>query len=112
MAPSIPAEAIKEILFGGAFGFCSGLVVKKLSLPALAGVASVAFFMFRAAIFDARMSAPWSPLKIDDASFTADLKRKARREGLSENKRVDAFFKENFFVFAGFGGGLLTSNVV
>ena len=44
-------EALKEILFGGAFGLCSGIVLKKLSLPFLAGASSALFFLFRAAIF-------------------------------------------------------------
>ena len=104
---SIPAEAIKELLFGSAFGLASGIAVKKLSLPFLASVSSIAFVMFRAAIFDARILTPWSPLRIDDASFTADLKRKARREALSENKRLDMFIRENFYVFFGFSGALI-----
>ena len=86
-------ETVKELIFGGAFGLASGIAVKKLSLPALAGIASVAFVLFRAAIFDARILVPWSPLKIDDASFAQDLKRKARREALSEDKRLDIFFR-------------------
>ena len=44
-------EALKEILFGGAFGLCSGIALKKLSLPFLAGASSALFFLFRAAIF-------------------------------------------------------------
>ena len=106
------AETIKEILFGGAFGLCSGIVVKKLSLPVLAGMASVAFVVFRAAIFDARILVPWSPLKIDDASFASDLKRKARREALSESKRMDMFCRENFFVFSGFGGAVFVGQLL
>ena len=65
---SIPAEAVKELIFGGAFGLCSGIAVKKLSLPFLASVTSIAFVMFRAAIFDARLHAPWSPLQIGQVS--------------------------------------------
>lgn len=109
---SVPAEAVKELLFGSAFGLCSGLLVKKLSLPLLAGLSSVAFVMFRAAIFDARILAPWSPLKIDDASFPQDLKRKARREALSENKRMDMFLRENFYVLTGFGGAMAVGNLM
>ena len=37
MSHSIPSEAFKELLFGGAFGLCSGFAVKKLSLPFIAG---------------------------------------------------------------------------
>ena len=106
------AETVKELLFGGAFGLCSGIAVKKLSMPALAGIASVAFLLFRAAIFDARVLAPWSPLKIDDASFANDLKRKARREALSEDKRLDMFFRENFYVLNGFGLAMIGGNLV
>merc|ERR1712029_193468 len=84
----------------------------KLSLPFIAGLASVAFVVFRAAIFDAQILAPWSPLKIDDASFTSDLKRKDRREALGENKRLDMFLRENFYVLNGFGGAMLISNLV
>ena len=112
MSHSIPSEAFKELVFGGAFGLCSGLAVKKLSLPFIAGLASVAFVVFRASVFDGRLLASWSPLKIDDASFTADLKRKARREALSDNKRLDMFLRENFYVLNGFGGALLIGNVL
>ncbi len=104
---SAVGEIVKEVVFGGAFGLCTGVLVKKLSLPVIAGAASVAFVVFRAAIFDGRVLAPWSPLKIDDASFTADLKRKARREALSEHKRFDMFMRENFYVFTGFGGAMV-----
>ena len=38
-------------------------------------VAGTAFIVFRAAIFDSSLLAQWSPLKIDDASFTANLVR-------------------------------------
>ena len=72
----------------------------------------MAFVAFRAAVFDGRLLASWSPLKIDDASFTADLKRKARREALSDNKRLDMFLRENFYVLNGFGGALLIGNVL
>ena len=36
-------------------------------------VAGVVFVVFRAAIFDASLLVKWSPLKIDDPSFTAHL---------------------------------------
>ena len=50
--------------------------------------------------------------QIDDASFTANLKRIARREALSENKRFDLFIRENFYVLNGFGGALLIGNLL
>lgn len=109
---SIPQEAVKEVLFGGLCGLVTGYAVKKLSIPALAGVASISFIYLRAAIFDARVLAPWSPLKIDDASFASDLKRKARREALSNDKRLEMFFKENFYIFASYSGGLMISNAL
>jgi len=106
-------EALKEILFGGAFGLCSGIVLKKLSLPFLAGASSALFFLFRAAIFEGRIQAPWSPLKIDDSSFASHLKRKARREAMSDNRRMETFFVENFYIFASFGlTQLISSNTM
>ena len=69
-------------------------------------------FYFRAAIFDGRVLAPWSPLKIDDASFASDLKRKARREALSNDKRLEKFFNENFFILASYSGGMVISNAL
>merc|ERR1719245_298936 len=92
-------EAVKEVIFGGLCGLAAGYTAKKLSLPALGAFTTVSFFWLRAAIFDGRVLAPWSPLKIDDASFASDLKRKARREALSNDKRLEKFFNENFFHF-------------
>ncbi len=43
MGSDLPTEAVKELVFGGAFGLCTGIAVRKLSLPALAGLASIAF---------------------------------------------------------------------
>lgn len=108
---ALPAEAMKELLFGGLFGLGAGVMAKKLSMPILAGMSSLTFILLRATIFDARILAPWSPLAIDDPSFTEDLKRKARRETFSESKRMDMFVKENVFVFSGFGGAFILSTM-
>jgi hypothetical protein len=109
---SLPTEAVKELMFGGTIGLCSGLVAKRLSMPVLAGMASVVFLFFRAAIFDGRLLVPWSPLQIDDTTFASDLIRKARRESLSDRKRMDLFIRENFLIFSGFGGACLLSQAM
>ena len=64
-------EALKEILFGGAFGLCSGIALKKLSLPFLAGASSALFFLFRAAIFGKNFKEMWNIyLYLGPQSFT------------------------------------------
>ena len=69
-AMEVTLETIKEIALGSAFGMCAGYATKKAGAPVLAGLASTSFLLLRGAIFDGHVQATWSPLAIDDASFS------------------------------------------
>lgn len=58
-----PAEAVKELVFGGAVGLCVGVVAKRvnvgLDVGVVGGIAATLFFLFRGAIFDGKIRAAW-----------------------------------------------------
>eukprot|EP00088_Acartia_fossae_P006078 TRINITY_DN12772_c0_g1_i12.p1 TRINITY_DN12772_c0_g1~~TRINITY_DN12772_c0_g1_i12.p1 ORF type:complete len:113 (-),score=26.13 TRINITY_DN12772_c0_g1_i12:258-596(-) len=100
----IAEEAVKEILFGGLAGLAAGYATKKTGSQLVGLTMGAGFVALRAAIFNGDYLATWSPLIKDDASFPQHMKRKARKEAFSTNKRVEDFTKENFLVFSGFSG--------
>lgn len=102
-------EATKEVLFGGAAGFVAGYLGKKAGNQILGLVVGGGFVAFRAAVYDGAYIATWSPLAKDDPSFAHHLKRKARKEAFTLNKRVEDFTQENLLVFGGFTGFYLLS---
>ncbi len=104
------SEVCKELAFGAAFGLCAGFVGKKFGSAVVGGMCAGSFLLFRCAIFEGRYCATWSPLAIDDASFSSHLLRKAKKEtGIRGD--VSAFLKDNAYVFGGFAGGfVLTAN--
>jgi hypothetical protein len=139
-------ETVKEILFGGAVGFCAGFVfryllkigyleffinkniyiwfLRKPYFTLIGQLAGLAFVAFRVAVFEGSLLAPWSPLKIDDASFAAHVvkidviknlnwrlnvfgsffqRRQVRHKNFSFRKRADIFLRENSVVLTGYG---------
>ena len=80
-----PAEAVKELVFGGAVGLCVGVVAKRvnvgLDVGVVGGIAATLFVLFRGAIFDGKIRAAccvFLVLKIN--IFNACFK--ARSDGL------------------------------
>jgi acyl dehydratase len=108
----IAEEAVKEILFGGLAGMAAGYVTKKTGNQLLGLSLGAGFVAFRAAVFNGDYLATWSPLLKDDTSFPQHLKRKARKETFSTNKRVEDFTKENFLIFGGFSGFFLFGKTI
>ena len=70
----IGMETIKEIAIGSALGMCAGYAAKKSGAPVIVGVASASFLLLRGAIFDGHIEASWSPLAMDESSFTRYIK--------------------------------------
>ena len=70
--------------------------------------------LLRGCIFEGRHLATWSPLAVDDASFAAHLRRKARREAVSAERRLRSFVGENAAVLGGFavGGAAAAAGIV
>jgi len=108
----IAEEAVREILFGGLAGLAAGYAAKKTGNEIVGPLLGVGFVAFRAAVFNGDYLATWSPLLKDDASFPQHLKRIARKETCSTNKRVEDFTKENLLVFGGFSGFFLFSQSI
>jgi len=97
-------EATKEVLFGGIAGFAAGYLSKKAGNQLVGMALGGGFMAFRAAVYDGSYLATWSPLSKDDPSFAHTMKRKARKEAFTLNKRVEDFTQENLLVFGGFTG--------
>jgi len=108
----ISEEIAKEVVFGGIAGLAVGLAAKHFSSQVVGAALSSSFFLMRVAIFEGHHLATWSPLIVDDPSFTSHLKRKARREVTSVGSRVEKFTTENGLIIGSFAGGYFLSGAL
>ena len=105
-------EICKEVAFGASVGLVAGYVSKKVGSGLVTAAVAASFVALRAAIFEGRHLATWSPLARDDPAFTQHLIRTARREAMSGERRIDWFLRENAYVLGGFTGGVIITSAM
>ena len=106
----ICTEGAKEVVVGGLVGLAAGYISKKVGSHVVGAVVGGGFVLLRAAIYEGEVEAAWSPLARDRVDLAQQLKRRARREAFSVNRRLKDFTEENFLVLGGFLGTYLMAS--
>ena len=96
-------EGAKEVLLGGIAGLAAGYI-SKMGSHVVGAIMGGGFVMFQAAVYEGEYLATWSPLQRDSVDLAQQLKRKARREAFSVNRRLRDFTEENLLILGGFLG--------
>lgn len=97
-------EGAKEVLLGSLAGLAVGLVSKKVGTHLLGATLGGGLVLWRAAVYEGEVEARWSPLQRDRVDLANQIKRRARREAFSVQRRLRDFTEENLLMLGGFLG--------
>ena len=109
-AMDICTEGAKEVVLGGLVGLAAGYIAKKTGTHLVGAVVGGGFVILRAAIYEGEYEAEWSPLVRDRVDLAQQLKRRARREAFSVNRRLKDFTEENLLLLGGFLGSYMIAS--